>query len=251
MTIGAFYQCWKHSAATIQVIKQFRTFYPDSTVYLVSDDGHDYSPLAKKYNCIYEHSTINTKAALFYTLDEIRVYFERLTRALNEIKDEWCMLLEDDVYIGGKYDETLFRGELNGYKDGNFLYKTTVEFIKLFNPTTQSLLVHGGFGGCVINVPFFRTIFNKNPMKFLEFMWNHTSTIEENPDITWGKSAMRNTDIILSTLCYLHCGKVERLLEVRQLSEHNPHACVIHNYKNLYNLSPNDKDKDLVILKQT
>jgi hypothetical protein len=242
MTIGAFYQCWKHSAATIQVIKQFRTFYPDSTVYLVSDDGHDYSPLAKKYNCIYEHSTINTKAALFYTLDEIRVYFERLTRALNEIKDEWCMLLEDDVYIGGKYDETLFRGELNGYKDGNFLYKTTVEFIKL---------VHGGFGGCVINVPFFRTIFNKNPMKFLEFMWNHTSTIEENPDITWGKSAMRNTDIILSTLCYLHCGKVERLLEVRQLSEHNPHACVIHNYKNLYNLSPNDKDKDLVILKQT
>jgi serine/threonine protein kinase len=105
MTIGAFYQCWKHSAATIQVIKQFRIFYPESTVYLVSDDGHDYSPLAKKYDCIYEQGTVNTKAALFYSLDEIRVYFERLTRALNEIKDEWCMLLEDDVCINGKYDE--------------------------------------------------------------------------------------------------------------------------------------------------
>jgi hypothetical protein len=251
MTIGAFYQCWKHSAATIQVIKQFRTFYPDSTVYLVSDDGHDYSPLAKKYNCIYEHSTINTKAALFHNLDEIRVYFERLTRALNEIKDEWCMLLEDDVYIGGKYDESLFRGELNGYKEGNFLYKNTVEFIKLFNPNTELSLVHGGFGGCVINVLFFRTIFNKNPMKFLDFMWNHTSYLKEYPDLTWGKACMRNTDIILSTLCYLYGGKVGPLLELRQLSEYNPHASIIHNYKELYNLPPNEEDKDLVILKQT
>ena len=253
MTIGAFYQCWKHPAATIQVIRQFRTFYPDATIYLVSDNGYDYTELAKQYNCIYEHSTLSANCALFSSIDQVRVWLERLTRAINEIKEDWCMLLEDDLYIEGKYDENLLQAELNGYKEGNYLRKSTEMFIKLFNPTTKSPLNHGGFGGCVLNVPFYKYILNKNPIKYLQFMWEHTGelsnkghTIYGNRYITWGEAEARNTDTILSILCYIFGGSIGAFVEVRQLTDCNPHALVIHNFKKLYNQPVEEKDKHLV-----
>jgi hypothetical protein len=247
MTIAGFYQCWKHSAATIQVVKEFRRFYPDSTVYLISDGSHDYGALAKEYNCLYEHGHEATNM-FFNDISLMRIFFERFRRAMNVIDEEWCMIMEDDIKILDIYDESIFKKEMHGYKEGNFIPSLLQKYIQLFYPSQTGQLVFSGFGGTIINVPFFRKIFNDNPIRHLEFIWTETVNFT-NSELSWGKHLTRNFDIIMSTLCYVYGGSIGLLEQVRQITENNPKAVVVHNYKDLYNLEPESEDKHLVILK--
>ena len=99
MTIGAFYQCWKHPAATIQVIRQFRTFYPDATIYLVSDNGYDYyyfrKEIIKGFTVTADYNTNNNLVVFsiepnfvikdIQTLKELINVFSKIQNAKREV----------------------------------------------------------------------------------------------------------------------------------------------------------------------
>ena len=50
---GAYLQCHKQPLATYKALESFRKFYPTSTIVLLSDNGYDYTEIAKLFNCIY------------------------------------------------------------------------------------------------------------------------------------------------------------------------------------------------------
>jgi len=58
-SLGAFLQCYKEPLATYKCLESFRSFYPDSSIVLLSDNGYDYSEMAKHFHCIYIHSNEN------------------------------------------------------------------------------------------------------------------------------------------------------------------------------------------------
>ena len=56
---GAYLQCYKNPYATYKCLESFRTFYPDNTIVLLSDNGYDYTKMAEYFKCIYIHSNEN------------------------------------------------------------------------------------------------------------------------------------------------------------------------------------------------
>jgi hypothetical protein len=58
--IGAYFQCYKQPYATYKVLESYRKYYPTETIVLLSDNGYNYEKMAKHFNCIYIHDTINT-----------------------------------------------------------------------------------------------------------------------------------------------------------------------------------------------
>ena len=101
---GAFLQCHKQPFATYVSLSSFRKFYPNNTIVLISDNGYDYTEMAKHFNCIYIHST--EKANFNHKdldsgshIENSHKLIERFYNAYSLIKEEYVLLLEDDVII--------------------------------------------------------------------------------------------------------------------------------------------------------
>ena len=98
--LGAYLQTYKDGWKTENALKSFRTFYPDSPIYLVSDGGDDFSELANKYHCFYEHSDCNTGIrAGGFSKQEMITWIGRIKRCFEYCKTEYVIYLEDDVLI--------------------------------------------------------------------------------------------------------------------------------------------------------
>jgi len=103
----------------------FRNFYPNSTVVLLTDNGYDYTEMAKYFNCIYIHSNEN----LLFIYNEVECdgkYYnsfkliERVVNAFTLCKEEYIIWLEDDVHIHNKINDT-FKYHINGVCPNRFL----------------------------------------------------------------------------------------------------------------------------------
>jgi len=116
---GAYLQCYKNPYATYKCLESFRTFYPDNTIVLLSDNGYDYSKMAEYFKCIYIHS--NENIAFIYDdpnnfgkFENTFKLIERLIKAFELCKEDYVMWLEDDVSINNKITD-IFRYDLNGF----------------------------------------------------------------------------------------------------------------------------------------
>jgi hypothetical protein len=115
---GAFLQCYKYPMATYKCIESFRRHYPTNTIVLLSDNGFDYSEMAKYFNCIYIHSyenvpLCNKELDNDKYIENVNKIIERFKTAFNLIEEEYVMWLEDDVSINDKITD-IFRYDING-----------------------------------------------------------------------------------------------------------------------------------------
>ncbi len=107
-TVGFYYNCYKNPFATENILKQLRKIYPIEPVYLLSDNGDDFSDIANKYNCFYKYSPINIlggriingKKHMCFT-DETcaKAYINEIRTAIDFCKTDYIVLLEDDVFV--------------------------------------------------------------------------------------------------------------------------------------------------------
>lgn len=58
MEFGIYFQCYKQPYAIYKALESIRMFYKDCTIILLSDNGYDYSEIAKYFNCTY-HVLLN------------------------------------------------------------------------------------------------------------------------------------------------------------------------------------------------
>lgn len=114
--LGVFYICYKEKDAIYNSLNKFREFYPMSPIYLVSDNGHDYSYLKDMFDNIEtikektevvgvarncdEYVTINKdNNDLFMSI--VTEFLRRLKNACDYCKTEYIILMEPDVLVRG------------------------------------------------------------------------------------------------------------------------------------------------------
>jgi len=111
MSIGFYYNCFKNKFATEQILIQTRKIYPENPIFLMSDNGDDFSDLANKYNCKYYYSEINIlggriinnkKVHCFTNETCAKEFLKIISLAINYCNTEYIILLEDDVFIHNK-----------------------------------------------------------------------------------------------------------------------------------------------------
>ena len=103
MNVGFYYQVYKQPKATLEALKDIRKFFPQAPVYLVSDYGYDYSVMAKRYNCAYEHSDLSVgRCEGCKDIHNVYPWLERIDRAIEYCQTPWMIKMEDDVSIRNK-----------------------------------------------------------------------------------------------------------------------------------------------------
>ena len=96
--------------ATKYVLESVRKYHKDSTYFLVSDGGEDFSDIADKYNCYYYHSKWNlglrdeNHPSGIYGMEkeEVLEWLYRFYLACNVAESDHIMMMEDDVLVRSK-----------------------------------------------------------------------------------------------------------------------------------------------------
>lgn len=97
---GCYYQVHKKSLAVYKALESYRRHNPASPVHLVSDGGDDFSDLAHKFGCHYEHCGENIGFwRNQHSSTDHYLWLERVQNAcLTTFKEvQWVVILEPDV----------------------------------------------------------------------------------------------------------------------------------------------------------
>ena len=110
-------QCYKNELAVEKCIESFRKWYPNEQFRLVSDNGSDFSELAKRYNLVFDYKSHNIlPKGKFANKEDVYIYLERIYETCLLFDSEWIILFEDDVLTKGhiiEYPSTSVAGISN------------------------------------------------------------------------------------------------------------------------------------------
>ena len=219
--------------ATYKCLESFRRHYPESTIVLLSDNGYNYSEMAKHFNCIYIHSNenvslLNVDLSNTKHIENVNKIIERFIIGFNLIKEDYIMWLEDDVSINGKIVDS-FKYDINGFCPNVY----NVNMINGLNQTYKNInhdntYRWSGHGGSVFNKSNLLSYFeNKEIINDLLINWKkYNLTI----DICH--------DYFISLLVNLHNGTIG------PYEGHNDgyngldsNIIIQHQYKSWYNIT--------------
>jgi hypothetical protein len=243
MDFGVYLQCHKNPYATYKCLESLRLFYPNCTVVLLSDNGHDYSELAIHFNCIYIHENENIWLT-FRDLDSGN-HFDNSYKLINRIynsfqlcKEDYVMWLEDDVSINSKITD-IFRYDLNGYSPNVLKQIKTIKssnniFDFLDENKEYRFTGHGG------------SVFNKN--NFINYLNN--KDIINNILTNWKKYDFPTTlgqDFLFSMIIILNKGSIGTYIGHYDFP-HYLHSQIIvqHQFKQYYGIEIPEEIKHLV-----
>jgi len=117
MDLGVFYICYKEQAAIEYSLEKFRQFYPENPIYLVSDNGLDFSYLKENFGNIETIKEITEVVGIARDVDQyIREnsgdidlfmgisleFLRRLKNGCDFCKTEYMVLMEPDVLVRGE-----------------------------------------------------------------------------------------------------------------------------------------------------
>lgn len=239
---GAFLQCFKNPYATYISIASMRKFYPDATIVMLSDDGYDYTEMAKHFNCEYIHC--NDKANFNHKdldsgshIENSHKLIDRFYRAYSLIKEDYVLLLEDDVIINRPITQP-FGFDINGNCVNNFQKYIIDEFNKNYPHVTPGLnYCFSGAGGSIMH--------RKNMMKYME----NKDTINDLLH-NWKKYRLAGDicqDFLFSCIVRLNNGTIGWHRETNDgFNVIRPHLAVQHQFKKYYNVPLPDGLKHLV-----
>jgi hypothetical protein len=229
-TLGAFLQCHKNPYATYKCLESFRKYYPTSTIVLLSDNGYDYTEMAKFFDCIYihEHENILFIYEFYYEHMDLSHntwgLIRRFKTAMSLIKEEYIIWLEDDVSVNQKITDT-FRYDLNGFCP-NSLNSITIEKMKDKYPFLDANKKYSftGHGGSVFHVA--------NMLKYFE-----NKEVIENLMSQWKNYHLCSNicqDLFFSIVIHLNQGTIGNYEGHYDCSYYNPQITVQHQYKMFY-----------------
>lgn len=225
---GAYLQCYKNPYATYKCLESFRQFYPDSTIVLLSDNGYNYSEMAKHFNCIYIHEYENIWLTHKNMDDGSHIInsnklIERIIKAFHLCKEDYIMWLEDDVSINNIIKDT-FKYDLNGFSPNRLLDFQIIELQKKY--TLNDSYKYNGHGG---------SVFHKN--NFLTYLEN--KEIIHDVLMNWKKYKFPSDlgqDYFFSVIIILNKGTIGTYQGHYDFSSYkNDNIIVQHQYKCWYN----------------
>ena len=229
-SLGAFLQCHKNPYATFKSLESFRQFYPDSTVVLISDNGYNYSEMAKHFNCIYIHSNenlqfvFNNLATNDLKINHMKQLSERVKECFKLCKEEYIIWLEDDVIVTDKITDT-FNYDMNGCCPNNINHIDMHELKNDFSCIDPNkIYIRNGHGG---------TVFHKN--NFIRYLENK-EILNKLLDRYYVYRGPWEQDFIFSMITILNNGTIGPYKGQGDCYGNmlSPHLCVQHQYKKHY-----------------
>lgn len=242
-SFGAYLQCHKQPLATYKCLESFRKFYPTSTVVLLSDNGYDYTEMAKLFNCTYIHEKENLWLTWWDLNDKgyfVNSYklIQRMNTIFSLIKEEYVMWLEDDVSINSEIKDE-FKYDLNGYcpsRVSNFWNINEIcNKYRFIEPNKH--YVWSGHGG---------SVFNKN--NFINYLKN-MDIIDDilNNWIEYKFPSTLGQDFFFSMIIYFNNGTIGSYEGHYDCSNYkNDNIIVQHQYKYWYNIDMPNNIKHLI-----
>lgn len=233
--IGGYYQAYNKPKCVDFVLNHFRNQYPDSDVVLISDGGDDFTSLASKYNCNYFYEdnlsgdkSIKSKglAGFYFHSPEVLVnYVLRMSKHLNLIKQDYFIILEDDVVVLNKSKDLKY--DINGSNPTESLPESVCMDLKQI-----PRISYGACGGCILNTNFFKNILRQSNLKQIE------DQIRQYCNLTTERWA---SDAILSYICLANGGTIGdwdgfgETWESDIVERINKNEVeILHQYKNFY-----------------
>jgi hypothetical protein len=224
MSIGAFYQCHKRPLAFEMCLKSFRQSYPTSDLIVFNDGGDVHlEGVARKYDAtyFYREKTGNGVALYFNSAESTMEWLRRLQMALDLIKEDYFILLEDDVKVVKKIEsELLF--DINGSKYDFFLHESLQKYLG-----SREKLFYGGGGGSIFKKDFFKKVFQD-------------ARLQEHVNFLASSGSIIASDIVISFLTYCYGGTLGQYAGFTETWHHNYNERVrkgvevIHDYKLYY-----------------
>jgi hypothetical protein len=205
--------------ATYEVLKNFRHFYPKNSLIMINDAGkQELYDISRLVNATYFGYSKNLTTG--NDVDDIQVmveWIERFLNAVEQIREEYFILLEDDVLLLREVNFKHISGQMCGYNPNARLPENVTAYLKKFNPLIQDSRIHyGGCGGCILETKFFTNLstmdwknellvyadlskrFSKNEQSWyfndccLSFLcWRYGGEIVQNP--AWGDLNVQDT----------------------------------------------------------
>lgn len=151
--LDALFICHKNAYATYHTLKSFRQYHPSSSIFLISDNGHNYSEMVKEFNCIYIHLDENINAIVpvyrncshYSMLEKFQKFLKLYEYVYSTSTRKYIIKLDDDNIIQKQIDTTLIRESMYG---SNLFTLPNDYFSLLFQDSSYSkqhlLCGHGG-----------------------------------------------------------------------------------------------------------
>lgn len=227
MELAAYYQCYKQPRAFQFVLQSFKQHHPTAPMTILSDNGNDYSQIAKEYGYTYIHDTQQiaqaTGNSVTYQASKTIEYVKRFVTQVQQMQADWVILLEDDVAILKPIDTRLLKYTLNGINPHEYLPESLSRYLGI-----EGKQCYGGCGGCIFSVAFFKGLELEEVLRECEKM----------SDIMGGPYA---GDRLLTALVLRYGGTIgqyEGFAEtwypnIRERLARNQ-VSVLHQYKDLY-----------------
>lgn len=160
-TISAFYQCYKQPKAFLYALKNFRQYYPDSMIVLISDGGgYDYTQAAQYFHCDYSRLPERTgelaNSTIFSKRQDFLDWLDRFVAAANKMSEDYIMLLEDDVVVRRPITSAL-PFDINGANTKEFLGRKMEAYLQsqgVVGTGKGGRIFYGGCGGALFKKSF-------------------------------------------------------------------------------------------------
>jgi hypothetical protein len=238
--LDAIYFCSKTPYATYKTLDSFRKYHPLSKVYLISDNGYDYTEMARHFNCDYTHLTENTNTIFGvysnFSQDErkrrlsnfLNIYIDKFSKSFSK----YIILLEDDVLIQNKIYTNKYKGAINGAVINRLPDMLFNYYYRNHNVTPPSNKFFCGHGG---------SLFNRSQL--LECLTSG-DMIEKAIESYIACNIMNGViihDIFFSMLVILKGYDIVNMDEHMEVDTHkytkNRNACpILHQVKDYYNI---------------
>jgi hypothetical protein len=232
-SIAAYNYCHSQVQATAHALAAFRQHYPAAPIFVHNDGGHNTAAeAAAAVNATYTYFEENLTTGNGIMDIEVMIrWFERFADVVAKIDTKWLLNLEDDVLIIGKVNTAKLLYDLNGYNPNALLPQAVCDYIRSLQPETRPYgrLPYGGCGGCILNVPLLKRIFESDWKK-------HVYAYAELSKVNPGEQTWYHNDCILTFLVYAYGGTVGGYDEYCDLKIDQPmgNEKVIHSYKRYY-----------------
>jgi hypothetical protein len=230
VSVGFYFNCYKNKFATENILLALRKHYPTEKVFLMCDNGDDFTEIANKYNCKYYYSDVNIlggriinnkKCHCFSDINCARHYLNVIQMAMDYCNSDYLILMEDDVLIMDKIQKyPLHSGGDKNSNNFDVLFKDKSNILNVKYPDRK--FSHWNLaGGSIVHINTLKEcIQNTNIDDLLEL----DNYCKPNLEV-W-----HTNDVLLSFILMIN-GKTNELWTNTNKSN------IIHPYKGFYNKS--------------
>jgi hypothetical protein len=234
--LGFYLWAYNNSESVDYILGKLRNAYPDSDLVLSSDNGKDMSQIAEKYLATkYIHgekshgpSYKSLEANRYgWTVNEAKLWLDRLYEACQTITNDWVMLMEEDVLVKERFKfpavDIIMIPNIK-----NAICTSGVEWVKSRGGKTNYPWYSAG-GGSIIN-----------RQKFIEAYEKHIDSFTENYERIYDDSMSQGiggwgwNDSIICVLMYAENPQISTELPILETGNEDDPAPIIHAFKKYY-----------------